>query len=267
MGHLVQKRQGVRSTNTNPPPPSSPEEPMRQVQSNELYLQVTPISKRYTDDTGCFPVQACSGNQYVIISYHWDANLILAVPLKTRKDTHYLKAYDKLMQRISNHKLTVDLQILDTEASAEYKRVIKNKWNISYQLVPPNNHWSNSSELSICTFKAQFISILAGVAPDFPRNLWDLYLPQTEVTLNLLQKATLDPSILALAYFHGPFNYDATPLGPLGCNIIAHKKMVTRNSWDFRGKADWNVCVALQHYRCHTIVAKATKATQVSKTV
>ena len=28
MGHLVQKRQGVRSTKPNPPPPSLPEEPM-----------------------------------------------------------------------------------------------------------------------------------------------------------------------------------------------------------------------------------------------
>ena len=69
------------------------------------------------------------------------------------------------------------------------------------------------------------------------------------------------------AYFHGPFNYDATPLGPLGCNIIAHKKTGTINSWDFRGKAGWNVGVALQHYRCHTIVAKTTKASQVSDTV
>ena len=29
------------------------------------------------------------------------------------------------MQRLSNHKLTVDLQILDNEASTEYKRFVK----------------------------------------------------------------------------------------------------------------------------------------------
>ena len=69
------------------------------------------------------------------------------------------------------------------------------------------------------------------------------------------------------AYFHGSFDYDDTPLGPLGCNIIAHKKTGTINSWDFRGKAGWNVGVALQHYRCHAIVAKTTKASQVSDTV
>ena len=202
-----------------------------------------------------------------MIAYHRDANIILAVPFKTRKDIHRLKTYNKIMQRLSDHKLNLELQILDNEASAEYKRVIKKKWNINYQLVPPNTHQSNTAERAIRTFKAHFISIIAGVAPYFPRNLWDLLLPQTEVTLNLLRQAKLDPSISAWAYFHGPFNYDTTLLGPLGCHIIDHKKTATRTLWDVHGTDGWNVCVALQHYRCHTIVAKATKAVQVLDTV
>ena len=54
---------------------------------------------------------------------------------------------------------------------------------------------------------------------------------------------------------------------PLGCDIIAHKKTGTRHSWDFSGAAVWYVGVALQHYRCHKIVAKATHAAQISDTV
>ena len=54
-----------------------------------------------------------------MIAYHYDTNLILAVPFKTRKDTHHLKSCDKIMQHLNNHNLTVDLQILDNEASAE----------------------------------------------------------------------------------------------------------------------------------------------------
>ena len=98
------------------------------------------------------------------------------------------------MQRLTDNKLIVYLQILDNEASTEYKRAIKTKWNANYQLVPPNTHRSNTAERTIRTFKAHFLSILAGVAPDFPRNLWDLLLPQTELTLNLLRQATLDPT-------------------------------------------------------------------------
>ena len=137
---------------------------------------------------------------------------------------------------------------------------------MNYQLVPPNTHQSNAAERAIHKLKAHFIAILTGVAPNFPINLWDLLIPQMELTINLIRKETLNPSRSAWAYFHGTFNYDATPLGPLGCNIIAHKKTRTRNSWDFRGAAGWNVGVALQHYWCHTIVYKSTKAAQVSDT-
>ena len=55
MGHLVQKRQGVRSTNPKPQPPSSPEDPMPQVRSNKIFLQVTPISKFYSKTHSSLP--------------------------------------------------------------------------------------------------------------------------------------------------------------------------------------------------------------------
>ena len=45
------------------------------------------------------------------------------------------------------------------------------------------------------------------------------------------------------------------------------QKNGTRHSWDFRGTSGWNIGVALHHYQCHTIVAKATIVTQVSHTV
>ena len=168
MGHLVQKRQGVRSTKPKIPATSLTVPKLPQVRSKELHLQVTPISKLYTDDTGCFPVHVHSGNQYIIIAYHCDANLILAEPFASRKDTHRLLEYDKIMQRLSNNKIIVGIQIIDNEAIVEYKRAIKKKWNANYQLVLPNTHWSNAAERAIRTFKAHFISILAGVAPDFP---------------------------------------------------------------------------------------------------
>ena len=75
-----------------------------------------------------------------MIAYHCDANLILAVPFKTRKDTDRLQSYNEIMQCIHDHQLRVNLQILENEASTEYKRVIKEKWKINYQLVPPNTH-------------------------------------------------------------------------------------------------------------------------------
>ena len=194
LGHLVQKRQGVRSTKTKAPTTIPQEHVLPQVRSNELHIHVTPISKLYTDDTGRFPVHARSGNRYIMISYHCNANLILAEPFSSRKDAHKLLAYNKIMQKITDNKLSVDLQIIDNESSAEYKRSIKTKRNAKYKLLPLHTHRSNAAERAIRMFKSHFLSILAGVAPDFPRNIWDLLLPQAELTLNLLRQATLDPS-------------------------------------------------------------------------
>ena len=77
MVHHVQNRQGVRSTKKKITATIPQEQQLPQVRSNELHIHVTPISKLYTDDTGRFPIHARSGNLYIIIAYHCDANLIL----------------------------------------------------------------------------------------------------------------------------------------------------------------------------------------------
>ena len=171
MGYLVHKRQVVRSTKSKLTVTIPPEPKLPQVWSNELHIHVTPISKLDTDNTGRLPIHASSGNQYIVIAYHCNANLILADPYLSRKYTHQLLAYNKIMQRLTDNKIIVDLQILDNKSSAAYKQAIKTKCNANYQLVPPNTQQSNADERAICTFKAHFLSILAGVAPDFPRNL------------------------------------------------------------------------------------------------
>ena len=85
-------------------------------------------------------------------------------------------------------------------------------------------HMRNAAEQAIRTFKAHSLAILSGVAPYFPRHSWDLLLPQTKITLNLLRQATANPAISAWEYFNGKFNYNATPLGPLGISVIVHIK-------------------------------------------
>ena len=78
---------------------------------------MTPISKLYTEDTGRLPIHARTGNQYIMITYHCDANLILAEPLSSKKDTHQLLVYNKIMLGLTDNNLSVNLQILENEAS------------------------------------------------------------------------------------------------------------------------------------------------------
>ena len=127
-------------------------------------------------------------------------------------------------------------------------------------------HRRNVAERAIRTFKAHFLAILAGVASDFPRYLWDLLVPQAEMTLNFLRQSPLNKTISAWEYFNGPFNYDATPLGPLGTRVLAHHKPDVRASWDFRAEDGWGIGVSLEHYRCQRYVARATHGERVTDT-
>ena len=54
--------------------------------------------------------------------------------------------------------------------------------------------------------------------------MWDLLIPQTEMTLNILQKSTLKPANLPWEHFNRPGSYNHAPLGPLGFKVIMHKK-------------------------------------------
>jgi len=266
-GHLTQVRQGIRSTKPKPPPqPPQPAPPA--TPSKELHIWTEPISKLFTDDMGRFPVRSRSGNQYIMLAYHCDSNAILVEPFQSRADRHRIPAYTRLMSRLQARGHTVDHQVLDNECSAEYIRTITEDWKATYQLVPPNVHRRNLAERAIQTFKAHFLSILAGLSKAFPNYLWDKLLPQTELTLNLLRQSTIAPDMSAWEFYNkAPFNFDATPIGPCGCPVIIHNKPNKRASWAFRGRDGFNIGPALSHYRCFEVVDSDTKALVISDTV
>ena len=93
--------------------------------------------------------------------------------------------------------LLLDLRILDNECSNGYKSTMKETWGVNYQLVLPDICRRNSSKRAIRTFKAHFLATLAGVGHEFPRHIWDLLLPQAELTLNLLRQAIANPDMSA----------------------------------------------------------------------
>ena len=132
------------------------------------------------------------------------------------------------MKRLKDKGRKVDIQTLDNKSSSEYKRVVTEKCQARYQLVPLNVHLRNAAERAIRTFKAHFLSILAGVDPDFPNYMWNTLLQQTELTINLLLQATINPKMSAWDYFNVPFDYAVTPLVPLVSRVMIHNTINTR---------------------------------------
>ena len=90
--------------------------------------------------------------------------------------------------------------------------------------------------------------------------MWDNLLVQTELTINLLWKATLNPSMSAWEYFNWYFYCIATPLGTIGCKIIIHTTSNKRKSWDQRGRKGFSVGPELQNYRRIQEIDSKTKS-------
>ena len=85
----------------------------------------------------------------MMIAFHADGNLILQQAFKTKSDRHRITAYNLIMTHLAARGLSVDLQILDNEASSAYNEAITFKWNATFQLVPPDMHRRNRAERAI----------------------------------------------------------------------------------------------------------------------
>jgi hypothetical protein len=76
MGHLAQQYQNVRSTKPKLTllAPLAVLCPPLAMPSNQVFVITKLLSKLFTNDTGRFPVRACSSNQYVMIAFHANGN-------------------------------------------------------------------------------------------------------------------------------------------------------------------------------------------------
>ena len=195
-----------------------------------------------------------------------DRNYIDAEPLKNKSEGAMIKAYLVLWQQLTA-KGTVKptTHILDNEALAAFKAEIKK--NCTIQLVPPDNHRRNLAERAMQTFKNHFKAVIAGVDDNFPMHLWDRLLPQTVLTLNLLQQSNVAPTVSAYQYVHGAFDYNKMLLAPMGCAVQIHERSEKRGSWAMNSVDGWYLRTSDEHYRCHEIYVKHTRGVRISDTV
>jgi hypothetical protein len=208
-GHLKGQRQGVRSTKQKAfekmikveearikiKGESSPFRPLPPAKLNDIFVLVEDLNKEiHTNQTGAFPHTFQRGNCYIMLAIHLDASYIFAEPMKNRMEGEMIRVYQKILNRMKAAGLGLRKQVLDNECSAAMKACIKEN-GMDYELVPPGQHRHNQAEQAIQTFKAHFISILAGVDNKFPLLLWCHLLKTTELTLNLLRQSRVAPKI------------------------------------------------------------------------
>ena len=119
---------------------------------------------------------------------------------------------------------------MDNECSKAVQTFIKEQ-EVPIQLVEPGNHRVNAAEMGVKTGKYHLISSLATVAKSSPLQLWCQYIPKIEMTLNMLQTCRRDPTISAYKALNGSFDYNKTPLAPLGFPALIYGNPTNRNTF------------------------------------
>ncbi|KAL7485100.1 hypothetical protein ACHAW6_012618, partial [Cyclotella cf. meneghiniana] len=257
-----------RSTKPKPPP-------FEDVHSNQLgrckvhdvYTKTNQVHDSiFTDQTGKFPICSQVGNKYIMVMVEIDNSPILVKPIKNRTDAN-TRAYSTLMLCLQRAGITPCKYVLDNEISTAMKDLIQDTYKMTLELVPPGCHCRDAAEVAIHNFKSHFLSVLAGVADDFPLKLWDKLLPQTEITLNLLQQSNATPTVSAYAHLNGPFDYNKMPLAPMGCRAHIHEKTDSRGTWAFHSVDRWYLSTSPEHYCMHGCHIKSTNSDRLSDTV
>jgi hypothetical protein len=219
-----------------------------------------------TDQTGAFPVRSRSGNRYILILCDIDSNAIFSEPMRNRTTGEMIRAYQAALKQLKLSGANPKKHVLDNEISQEYKQAIINN-KMTYELVPAGQHRRSVAEKAIQTWKAYLISVLCGVAENFPMNLWDNILEQVDLGCNLLRMSNANPKISAYAYLNGPHDFNRMPLAPLGVECIMYIQPDKRKTFAPRAIKGWYIGTSKEHYRYYKAWCKETKTTRGSETV
>jgi hypothetical protein len=87
------------------------------------------------------------------------------------------------------------------------------------------------------------------------------------MTLNMLRTSQINPNLSAYAQLFGSFDYNKTPLAPLGTNAVIHERPQQRRTFGDHGREGWYIGPAMHHYRHYTIFVTTTRGDRVSNTV
>ncbi|KAL7516095.1 hypothetical protein ACHAWF_000024, partial [Thalassiosira exigua] len=162
---------------------------------NDIYVSVEEAKETiYTDQTGAFPARSRKGNRYIMVLCEIDNNIIISEPMRNRTSGEMVRAYRALIKRLKNAGIKPKKQVLDNEASEEYKQAIKEE-GLEYELVPKGQHRRNIAEKAIQTYKSHAIGVCSGLPQSFPLHQWDELLPQIDMQVNLLRFSNVAPKV------------------------------------------------------------------------
>ena len=270
-GHLHATRQGIRSTKKMSKPilPSAStsdenNESISEPTEQRIWCQVHDVRGRaHSDATGALPVRGRSGGLYQIVFFHEDANFIHIEVSKSRKGPDLLAALQRAVKFFADRGAPPLIIRMDNECAQDTKSWLETT-PTRLELTPVAQHRTNKAERAIGTWKDHFIATLATLDPNCPLSLWEDFVEQAELTLNLMRMSPIHSSLSAWEALCGKFDILATPIAPLGMKVMVHDTPDKRGTWQVHGKLGYYMGRALSHYRCHTVYMEESRATRIS---
>jgi hypothetical protein len=164
-------------------------------------------------------------------------------------DALFIATFSKVFAILHACNYQLAQNAMDKECSKVVEKHIRsNKMDI--KLIPPHHHHVTTIQHAIATFKEHFVAILATVDMICLQQLWDEFLPQVELSLNLLRFSCLNPHVSANQELYSPFNFNKTPLAPLGTKALVYDNLAIRASWAPHATDSFYIGSANDHCHC-----------------
>ena len=155
---MDQERQGIQSTKSSHYQHDCFSPTKSNKPTNDIIATIVDLKKAHTayfDLMGAFPYISSRGNQYILLLYDYDNNAITVKAMKTCQGAEITRTWMDLHQIFSTRGIAPDTYVMDNEASHELKRALL-KYNVKFQLTPPNMHRINATEGPYLRLKATF---------------------------------------------------------------------------------------------------------------
>jgi hypothetical protein len=241
-----------------------PQEPAN-ICTHHVFMTVHVVTGRISsDNTDCFPVTSYRGNAYITLFCIYNVNAIWLVPIKNRSKKKLLQAVTEVYAWLTARGYWPFLHKMDNETSHDIKAFIVEQVKLQY--CPPNMHRTNPTKHAVRTWKNHFTAGPAGLPPLFPLAHWYQLMTQSNATLNMMCPCCLNPLLSAHKSLEGTFSFDATPIAPLGTEVLVHQKPNRRKIMGYHAAKAWYLSHAASHYPCICVIMKDMGSERITDT-
>jgi hypothetical protein len=163
--HMQRQQQGVRSTKKKAldVSPNTPTPPPHESKRDVLICIYKLKETMYSNQMGLFLQVSSLGNKYIMVIHDVNSNSLWVEALKNNTGSKLILGCVRALACMRKVDIIPKHQVLDNQALAVNKKAIGNL-DMTFELVPPDDHRHNMAEKAIQTFKDHFVGILSGCA-------------------------------------------------------------------------------------------------------